>query len=309
MLEKFSEFIEIKKSNIGHTKYSVVIPTFNRIETLKNTINSAIKQNGINDYRIIVVDNNPERNDDTELFLNTINDYRLSYYKNSTNVGMVNNWNQCILVADSDWIVFVHDDDILTKDCLKNIDETLSCHPDVDAVLPNFIQINNPFFKDKYNNTKTKYCCIKSFIKSFFRINMPIAANLFLDNIYGPPTCGLALRRESVVSFGGYSCRCIAADWDFMMHFSRKHKIIKCKKQTGLYLWAVNASLKDSTLERIRNDRICIIKDIVENSFICRLYYKLLQNDFEKKFKSKTTDYVDYSYLYKFIRKYYSLKV
>lgn len=308
MLEKFSEYTEIRKSKIGHTKYCIVIPTYKRIESLKETLKSAMSQKGIINYGITVVDNNPERNDDTELYLSCISDFRLSYYKNCSNVGMVNNWNQCILAAECDWVVFVHDDDVLNENCLTNIDETIKKNSTADAILPNFIQVNNPFFKENSNYLKTKSGYFKNLIKHYCR-NMPITANLFLDNIYGPPTCGLALKREAVLKFGGYPSRCIAADWDFMMHFSMEHNVIKCEKQTGVYLWSVNESLKDSTMEQIRKDRITIIQDIVEKSLISKFYFNLLRRDFEKKFNAKTTDYVDYSILYKIIRKYYSMRI
>ena len=309
MIEKKSDYIEIKKDSIGHTKYSIVVPTYERPETLKNTIKSVLSQDYCGDYTVMIVDNNPTRNDRTELFMKSIADPRVSYYKNKINVGMVNNWNQCILAADCEWIVFVHDDDILNKSCLNNIEETISENPDVDAVLPNFVQQDNPYSKEKAETKNINNGLIKSLVHFIIHKNLPIAANLFCDNIYGPPTCGLTLRKKAVVDFGGYKDRCIAADWDFMSNYSRMHKIVKCKKQTGIYVWAVNASMKESTMEQIRKDRIKIIKEIIEYSRISRFYYRLLKNDFEKKFNTKTTDYIDYSFIYRILKKYYSLKI
>ena len=310
MLKKCADFIEIKKSNYGHTKYAIVVPTFMRCETLKNTLKSAFAQRYKGDYKVVVVDNNPNREDETELYLKKITDARLSYYKNSINVGMVNNWNQCILAADCDWVLIVHDDDLLTDDCLENVDETISAYPKVDAVLPNFIQKDNPYSQKKNDvNAKKKAKTLRHIFRCFIKKDKPITANLFCDNIYGPPTCGLALKAKEVIEFGGYSDRCIAADWDFMSHFSRTHKIVKCSKQTGVYLWGVNASLKESTMEQMRKDRIAIIKDIVEYSSISKFYYNLLNKDFEKKFAAKTIEHVEYSFLYRIIERFYSLRV
>ena len=42
------------------------IPTYKRASTLKETLDSALHQVCEHDYRIIVVDNDPERNDETE---------------------------------------------------------------------------------------------------------------------------------------------------------------------------------------------------------------------------------------------------
>ena len=309
MLEKFADLIEIKKADIGHTKFSIAIPTFKRTETLVKTINIALSQTYDGEYKIVIVDNNPNRDDKTELFMHGVTDFRVSYYKNSENVGMVNNWNQCILASASEWVVLVHDDDLLTDNCLKSIDETISAQPYLDVVLPNFIQMHNPYVKESTSVSNTGENFIKSWIKRLLIKNYPISANLFCDNIYGPPTCGLALRRDAVIEFGGFPDRCIAADWDFMSKFSINHRIAKCKELTGYYIWAVNASMKESTMEQIRKDRIAIIKDIVDYSMLNKFYYKLLKNDFKKKFNSKTTDVVDYSFLYRMIRKYYSMRI
>ncbi len=309
MLEKKAELIEIKKSSIGYTKFSIVIPTYKRPETLLNTINSAVSQDYDDDFTIIVIDNNPDRNDETEQFMENILDSRVSYYKNNVNVGMVNNWNQCILAANSEWVVLVHDDDLLAEKCLKNIEETITSNPDVEAILPDFDQKDNPYSNEKTPDSSKRNKHNKSVIRKVIHRNYPIAANLFCDNIYGPPTCGLTLKKTTVIDFGGYSDRCIAADWDFMSNFSRTHKITKSKGQTGTYLWAVNASMKESTMEQIRKDRIHILMDIIEYSSISRFYYKLLKRDFEKKFASKTTEIVDYSILYRLIRKYYLLRI
>lgn len=309
MLEKKAQLIEIKRCNKRATKFSIVIPTYKRSKTLKNTINSALSQDFADEYMITVVDNNPERNDETELFMGEITDSRVSYYKNETNVGMVNNWNQCIIAANSEWVVLVHDDDLLSKNCLKNIEDTIVVNPTADAILPNFSQKDNPYYKEITSDKSKKENKIKSIMHAICRNDYPIAANLFCDNIYGPPTCGLTLRKKAVIDFGGYSDRCIAADWDFMSNFSRTHKIVKSLKPTGTYLWSVNASMKESTMEQIRKDRILILKDIIRCSFVSRLYYIFLRKDFEKKFNSKTIDKVDYSNLYKLIKRYYQLRV
>lgn len=310
MLNKYADLIEIKKSNYGHTKYTIAIPTFKRSETLANTLKSACDQEYDDDYKIIVVDNNPERDDETEIFMNGIEDSRVSYYKNSNNVGMINNWNQCILVANSDWVVLVHDDDLLTMSCLNNIDETIAKYPKVDAVLPNFVQKDNPYHTGSPTPKKGRTRkLIGAIVHCIVKRNRPITANLFCDNIYGPPTCGLALRKDAVVEFGGYSERCIAADWDFMSHFSRNHIIAKNEKMTGIYLWAVNASMKESTMEQMRKDRIIILKDIIEYSAMSKFYFIFLRKDFDKKFKTNIMEHVDYSVLYRMIRKYYGLRV
>lgn len=309
MLEKSADLIEIKKSKFACTKYSIVIPTYKRTSTLANTINSALCQKYCGDYTIIVVDNSPERKDDTELFMEQITDPRIAYFKNEINVGMINNWNQCILASNSEWVVIVHDDDLLDENCLINVDNTIANNPGIDAVLPNFDQKNNPYIKESNNFRIKNDNVFKRIARRLIRKDIPITANLFCDNIYGPPTCGLALRKKAVCEFGGFPDRCIAADWDFMMQFSKNHKVLRCDNKTGTYLWAINASMNETTMEQMRKDRITIIKDIVKQSNTGRFYYWLLKRDFDKKFAARITDHVDYSIVYKCLEKYYRQRI
>ena len=80
--------------------FTIAIPTFNRASTLTETIDSALNQNGFDDYDIIVVDNNPERGDETEVLMNQYRtNPKVTYYKNTQNLGMAGNWNKCALLA------------------------------------------------------------------------------------------------------------------------------------------------------------------------------------------------------------------
>ena len=43
------------------------------------------------------------------------------YYKNASNLGMGGNWNRCIELANADWVVLLHDDDMLCENYLKTV--------------------------------------------------------------------------------------------------------------------------------------------------------------------------------------------
>lgn len=100
--------------------FTIAIPTYNRPTTLAETINSALIQERYNNYEIIVVDNNPERGDETELFMQKYSSHpKIAYYKNAENVGMSGNWNKCIILAKSNNVILLHDDDIISPFALS----------------------------------------------------------------------------------------------------------------------------------------------------------------------------------------------
>ena len=106
--------------------FTIAIPTFKRISTLSESIESALKQVGFDNYNIIVCDNNPERNDETELFMSKYaHESKLSYYKHTENLGMAGNWNKCALLSEAEHIILLHDDDILSPYALNTFYEIL----------------------------------------------------------------------------------------------------------------------------------------------------------------------------------------
>lgn len=122
------ESIRVFKNKLDHTPFfTIAIPTYKRAGLLKEAIDSALNQEGFEDFNVIVCDNNPERNDETEMLMKLYKDNpKVTYYKHTQNVGMAGNWNKCALLSDSDKIVLLHDDDIIYPNALKIMCSCLS---------------------------------------------------------------------------------------------------------------------------------------------------------------------------------------
>lgn len=105
----------------NHPLITVAIPTYKRATTLKDTLDSVLTQDDADDVEIIVVDNNPERGDETEQLMATYQDSRLRYYKNEANLGMTGNWNRFYTLAKGEWVCMLHDDDCLLPGYMPNV--------------------------------------------------------------------------------------------------------------------------------------------------------------------------------------------
>lgn len=103
-------------------KVTVAIPTYNRAHYLKEAIESVLNQT-YTDYELLVVDN--ASTDNTEEVVKSFNDKRIKYIKNETNIGMVNNWNKCIDLAQGEYLIIFHDDDIMKPELLEKEVEIL----------------------------------------------------------------------------------------------------------------------------------------------------------------------------------------
>jgi len=92
-----------------HPLITIGIPTFNRAEKLLKTLKYILLQDYYN-LEVIVCDNNST--DDTKSLVLNIQDNRINYYRNNKNIGMRNNFNECLSKASGKFFILLSDDDI-----------------------------------------------------------------------------------------------------------------------------------------------------------------------------------------------------
>ena len=190
--------IEIKRGEKEVPFISILIPTYKRVDTLKEALNSAIEQEGFENYDIIVLDNCPDRGDETESMIES--DYakvtNLSYYKNTKNLGMFGNWNRGIELCRGEYLLLLHDDDLLSPCFLSCIYPILITH-NVDLLKTKQILWNQgtedrPEFP-KYEAEQYPKC---------LKGELGMILNVFGDKWM--PT-GLVLNKAAALKSGGYN--------------------------------------------------------------------------------------------------------
>ena len=90
---------------------TIAIPAY-KCDYLKDAIQSAINQTYNNIEILIVDDKSPY---DVYSIVNTFNDSRIRYIRNSENIGgedPANNWNKCLREAQGDYFCLLCDDDL-----------------------------------------------------------------------------------------------------------------------------------------------------------------------------------------------------
>lgn len=217
-------------------KYSIVIPTFKRVATLKDTLQSAINQDFNGKYNIIICDNNPERNDETELFMQGISDKRIKYYKNTENIGMTGNWNRCVELCDGEYFIMIHDDDILYPFFLKQCDKILHKHPNIKLLFPQrnmWYQSKEPLPPQPKNVTKAR----------IYKLD-------YIDFLFsGIPPTGILFNKEETIRLGGFDESTYpASDLYFSIKAIKESKVYLYTMSLSIYRWSINESFKLNTL-------------------------------------------------------------
>lgn len=95
---------------------SVIIPTYNRANVIRRSIDSVLNQT-YKDLELIIIDDNSS--DNTEQIINDINDKRLRYIKLNENKGACFARNYGITISKGEYIAFQDSDDEWCLDKLK----------------------------------------------------------------------------------------------------------------------------------------------------------------------------------------------
>jgi glycosyltransferase involved in cell wall biosynthesis len=226
--------------------FSVCIPTYNRAQMLPAAIESVLNQNFV-DFELIICDN--ASTDNTEEVVKGYCDQRLRYVCYETLVSMYANHNRCLNLAQGDWIVFLHSDDLMTdlnlaQAIVKDLQDKMStCFPSV------------------YLNQESTY---KEW--SFLEI---------LKLMNGISPSGSIYRKDALKEIGGFAEDNIIADWELLLNMSFK--------KGGVYSYSSKPFVK--RIVHSLNARIKSIKDgsahFGKSQCVKRFFSKVSRKDFD----------------------------
>ncbi len=111
-------------------KFSVLLPTRNRLELLRFAIETVRRQDYEN-WEIVVSDNNSD--EDIRGFINSLADNRIVYLRSDTLIPVTENWNLALSRCTGDYIIMLGDDDGLLPGYFSSACELIDTyqHPEV----------------------------------------------------------------------------------------------------------------------------------------------------------------------------------
>ncbi len=199
---------------------SICIPTYNGARYLEACLDSALTQT-FRDIEVLVVDDQSTDESCQIAQAYAERDKRVRVICNKHNLGLVWNWNQCVLLSRGEWIKFLFQDDILEPNCVERM--LAACEPDTSMVackrkiileddlkdlqekFLQYIQDNDmdKIFPGEVRITAERFC-------------KAVLGNL-LGNFIGEPTA-ILLHRSVFSRFGFFNAYLIQmCDWEYWM--------------------------------------------------------------------------------------------
>ena len=298
------------EKELGNFLISICIPTFKRTNLLKEALDSALNQKTDVPYCILILDNeNTGIENENYKLVKKYNSPQIFYYQNYENIGMAGNWNRCAELIQTKYFVYLHDDDLLKNMFIQTVFDIISKNNKISCLITAIEHLNYPGCKNEISEKKG----LKKIKSIFFEKLRPkyikmrtLVPNLFLDNMYGPPTCGMLFKRCDFLNSGGFDSDYYPVlDWFFLIFFSQKYSILKYRKKISLYRWQENESLKPETKKAFKQSHKIVRAYLNKKSIFCRILIKIFQKDFIKKEYNKQKSFL-FSFFDKIYRYIYS---
>ncbi len=186
---------------------SVIIPSFNRSETIGRAIISVLNQSYSN-LELIVVDD--ASTDNTFDVVRTFVDDRLKYYKLDRNIGGAAARNFGIEKSIGEFIAFQDSDDEWLCNKLKSDTDIFEHHQNIGCVFSRYWQVNGKFSKLVPMNSSVDSDCLYD--------------SLLVRNLIGTPTA--IVRRSVITQVNGFNNELPRyQDWEIFIRISRDYTI------------------------------------------------------------------------------------
>ncbi len=255
--------LAIRRPLVENPRVSVIVPTYNRAALLAETLDSILAQQGFDVFEIVVVDNNPERDDATEKLIARYEDPRIAYFKNKKNIGMFGNWNRAIELSRGEWIAMIHDDDLLLPAYLATVMRLVSRAPDIGllAVDSEWRRFNPMVATGRRFSLPTPGSLLKSVaqkLRCAFRAIRPLQKLSLKDYVLSYPhtTPGWFFRRDMALALGGFDPKhSPCSDYYFSAKCCWHSHVYRFRRRLFVYRWGENESVRlETRLGFVRND-------------------------------------------------------
>lgn len=214
--------------------WSVAIPTYNASAFIAYALNSVLQQGyPEHEMEIIVLDN--DSTDDTRDIVKAIGGDRVKLIHHANNIGMMENFNECIRQSTGKYVHILHADDAVLPGFYKEFRQAFEQYPDAGLV---------SCFVDLVDENCNKDTTLK-LLPSVTMPNNDVSAFLY-ENPFRAP--GVVVRKSAYNTVGEFDAELsYTADWDMWLRVISNCNGFYIHKSLCQYRRHTTSGTKDAT--------------------------------------------------------------
>ncbi|MBS3026836.1 MAG: glycosyltransferase [Dolichospermum sp. DET50] len=217
--------------------WSVMIPTYNCANYLRETLASVLAQDpGSEVMQIEVVDDHSTK-DDPEAVVRELAGDRVSFYRQPENVGYIKNFETCLQRSRGQLIHLLHGDDCLRETFYYKMQQIFEKYPDIGAAFCRHIYMSKEgHWKGISDLEQTESGILNKWLEK-------IAACQRLT------TPSIVVRREVYEKLGGFDCRitCAGEDWEMWVRIATQYLVAYEVEPLAIYRQERLGALTENT--------------------------------------------------------------
>lgn len=236
-------------NGVNRPRWSVMIPTFNCAEYLKQTLKSVLAQDlGPDKMQIEVIDDCSTK-DEPEAIVREVGQGRVTFYRKEKNAGAIANFNTCIERSKGELVHILHGDDFVLPGFYDEIHRMEQLHSESALLAARCV----------YVDEDSRWLDLTPWIRSLSKAGHDTSSFIF-----GTPFqfAGMIMRRSFFEEWGGFREELIhTADWEMWERATFYGSTVQSEKVLAAYrIFAGNDTGRlMRTAENLR-DRLRLLK-------------------------------------------------
>lgn len=212
------------EEQIQRPLWTVLIPTYNCAQYLKETLGSVLAQDpGPEEMEIIVVDDHSTK-DDPEAVVKDYGQGRVQFIRQKENVGKVRNYETGLKASKGHYIHQLHGDDMVCPGFYTTMAQLLKDHPSAGAA----------FCRTIYIDRQNRWTGMTGMVQEEEGIVPDILAKLYTEQYIQTPS--MVVKRTVYETIGAFDRRlnCME-DWEMWIRIANNYPIATSHQVLALY--------------------------------------------------------------------------
>lgn len=211
-------------SSTNSPLWSVMIPVYNCIDYLEETLKSVLQQDAGSELMQIEVVDDYSSDGDVEELVKKIGKGRIGYYRQKENLGSLRNFETCINRSKGKYVHLLHGDDKIEAGFYDEIGTLFRDYPEAGAAYTNYYYINSASRIMAYKNKSILECpgIITDFIDK-----------IGIKNIVQPPA--MVVKRSTYEALGSFFAVHFGEDWEMWARIGSNFPIAYSPKYLASY--------------------------------------------------------------------------